>query len=356
MLRGAARNAVELFDWWCAELRDLAQWTLRLLPSRRSPEVLLRVSGDHVSVERREGEGWKPVLAFSPTEAPPILPSDLKGARAAIGLAADEFYFDDFELPLAAARNLVAVLALQLERRLPLPLSAVLSAHEVDSVDKKRGVMKVCVAVAHRDRIEQLRDLAVKLGLNPIAAGPLAAGDSLHFDLLRRRRDPVRWNATSLDVRLLKTAGAAAVLLAAVVGAQWIVERIQVRDEVQELRLQAERLRARRNALTAEAGPLRTLQTLSDASAAPELLALLSSAIPAPSWFSHVSLSMAASGIATLELTGEVISTEQVVQALQAVPGIRDVKTNSAFSGEILKERVELTAQYVAPDLQRPAP
>jgi hypothetical protein len=354
--RRAARKAVELFKWWCAELRDIGQWVLRVLPSRRSPEILLRVSGNQVSMEQREGESWKPVLTFALTAVPPELSQDLKGARTAIGLGAEEFYIDDFELPMAAARNLVAVVDLQLERRLPLPLSTVHSAHEVDSVDKKRGVMSVRVAVAHRDRIEQLRDLAVKLGLNPIAAGLLVDGASLRFNLLRRRRDPVRWSVTTLDVRLLKTAGAAAVLLAVVAGAQWIVERIQVHDEVQELRLQAERLRATQDALTAEAKPLRALQTLSDASAAPELLALLSSAIPAPNWFSHVSLNTPASGIATLELTGEVASTEQVVQALQAVPGIRDVKTSSAFSGEILKQHIELTAQYMAPDLQRSEP
>jgi hypothetical protein len=360
-LRAAARSAVELFDWWRMELRDLAQWGLRQLPSRKSPEVLLRVVNQQLSIERREQADWKPFanLAHDADGSAelPALPADLRDARTAIGLADSEFFFDEFELPLATERHLASVLRLQLERRLPIPLTELLSDHQVLSTDKKRGVLRVRVAVAHRDRVEKLRELATRLGLNPVSAGLLSVEGSLQFNLLRRRRDPLRWHPSPLDLRLMKLAAGAAAALLAVIGAQWMYERAQVRDAVEELRAQADQLRTTRAELNQQAEPVLALRRASQVSAAPELLATLSRAVLAPAWFSHVVLSTPVDGVATVQLTGEVTSQEQVLNALRAVPGIRNLKTSSAFSGEILgPERLELTAEYVPAGVEGAAP
>src|SRR5689334_19737419 len=114
-LRGPARTAVELFAWWRTELRDLAQWLLRQMPSRKTPEVLLRVVGERVSVQRRDGASWSEVLVIDSASAIPAieLPADLRGARAAIALDSSEFFFDDLQLPLATERHLGSVLRLQ---------------------------------------------------------------------------------------------------------------------------------------------------------------------------------------------------------------------------------------------------
>jgi hypothetical protein len=347
-LRGAARTAVELFGWWRTELRDLTQWLLRQLPSRKTPEVLLRVADERLSLERREGSAWIPVLTLDPAQPLPDLPEPLRNARAAIALPASELFFDELQLPVAAERHLVSVLRLQLERRLPLPLPELLHDHELLPTDRKLGVLKVRVAVAHRERVEKLRELAVSLGLSPVSAGPLDPTGGMALNLLRRRRDPVRWNVSPLDLKLAKIAGAAAAALVAVVAAQWTYERAQVRSQVDELHAQAQKLRATRQALAAQAAPLVSLKAVGTLPAAPQLLATLSNSVPAPAWFSHVVLHTPAEGVATLELTGEVPSQQQVVEALRAVPGIRNLKTTSAFSGEILgSERVELTAEYV---------
>lgn len=352
-LREATQIAVELFAWWRAELRDLAQWALRQLPSRSTPEVLLRVSGERISVERRAAQSWTPVLAFTHDAAVgdlPELPPTLKGARAAIALDDSEFYFDDLQFPVGVVRHLASAVKLQLERLMPVPLTGLLTDHVVAATDRKQGRLRVRVVVAHRQRIEQLRDLAEKLGLTPVSAGAISADHALQFNLLRRRRDPVSWSLTPLDARLAKLAGAAAILLVAVIGSQWALERVQVNDGIGELHAQADKLRATRDRLTMQAEPLIDLTAVSNASSAPGLLATLSSAVPAPTWFSHVELITPAEGAATLQLTGEVTSRDDLVKALSAVPGMRGIEIGSAFSGEILgKDRVELTAQYLRP-------
>jgi hypothetical protein len=355
-LRGAARNAVELFAWWRTELRDLTQWLMRQLPNRKTPEVLLRVEGDRVSVERRDGASWTTVLVVDAAKAA-TLPAELQGARAAIALGSTVFFFDELQLPAAVERHLGPALRLQLERRLPVPLAGLLYDHETLPVDKKLGLLRVRVAVAHRERVEKLCELALALGLVPVSASALMPDGAQRFDLMRRRRDPIRWNVSPLDLRLAKIAGAGALVLLAVVGAQWGIERAQVREQVEELRAQADKLRATRNQLENEARPLRALQAVARMPAAPDLLATLSSAVPAPNWFSHVVLSTPLDGVATLQLTGQVPSKEQVVEALRAVPGMRDVETSSAYGGEILgSERIELSARYVLPTAEGVAP
>src|SRR4051812_35438686 len=118
MIRGAA---VELFRWWRTEMRGIGQALLRQLPSRRSPQLLLRVGAQSASLEQFTGKAWNVIGAIPrrddgtwSSELPGLSP-ELKHARTAITLPPDELYFEDFELPAAAARHLGGVLRLQLE-------------------------------------------------------------------------------------------------------------------------------------------------------------------------------------------------------------------------------------------------
>jgi general secretion pathway protein L len=352
-LRALAGEAAELFRWWCSELKEMAQLLLRQWPSRKTPQLLVRVTGRSASVEQRDAQGWKEIGAVpmredgSWPEGLPGLPAELLGARAAIVLPEADLYFETMDLPLAAERQLSSVLRLQLERRLPVTLEDLLIDHEVIARDKRLGILRVRAAVAHRQPIEALRKCVTAWGLVPVSAGIAETDGALSFNLLRRRRDPIRWSPTALDRRLLRYTALAAMLLCVVVGAQWLRERITVNSETAELRAQAQRLSAQRMTLSARAAPLLSLRALATAPGAPELLANLSAAVPKSAWFTHVDLSTPADAPGQMKMTGTVGSTDEIVAALRAVPGVHNVRASSAFNGEILgHDRVEITADF----------
>jgi len=355
LLRTQARAAAELFAWWRAELRDICQWLLGQLPSRKSPELMLRVAARGASLEQREAQSWK-VIGTVPAREDgswpdelPGLPPELQGARTAIVLAETELYFDEIELPLATERHLTAVLRLQLERRLPVPLEQLLIDHQILSRDKRREALRVRAAVAHREPVEKLRDNALRWGLVPVSAGVDGADGVLQFNLLRRRRDPIRWSPTPLDRRLLRAATVGAAMLCAVVGVQWARERASVNTQTAGLHAQAQKLAAQRVALVATAAPLLSLRAVAATPAAHELLAKLSVAVPNSAWFAHVDIATPAGAPGTIKLIGTVASEEEIAAALRAVPGLRNLRTTSAFSGELLgRERVEITAEFQA--------
>jgi hypothetical protein len=342
---------IELFQWWRAEMRDLGRAALRLLPSRRSPQLRLSVGGQSASLEQFSNRQWN-VIGTIPrrddgawADELPGLGPDMKQARTAVALPAADFYFEDFELPAAVSRHLGAALRLQLERRLPVSLEQLLVDHEVVARDKQRDTLSVRCAVAHRAVVEAWRDRVAGWGLTAVSVGP---GEST-LNLLKRRRDPVRWSPSPLDRKLLRVAALGAALCLVLVGVQWFRERSTVNAETLGLHAQATRLEAQRVALTTRAAPLMALRSIAAAPAAPQLLAQLSTAVPTSAWFTHVELAVPADGVGSVKLIGAIPSQEDVVAALRATPGIRNVRTSAAFSGNFLgRDRVEITADYRA--------
>jgi hypothetical protein len=350
MIRGAA---IELFRWWRAEMRGIGRALVRLLPSRRSPQLLLRVGVDAASLEQLEGKNWN-VIGVVPRrddgtwsgELPGLAPA-LRHARTAIVLPADEFYFEDFELPAAAVRHLRAVLHLQLEHRLPVSLDLLLVDHELVGRDKHRETLHVRCAVAHREVVESWRDRAAGWGLSAVSVGPPSEEGAPALNLLKRRRDPIRWAPSPLDWKLLRFAAIGAGLCFVLVGIQWARERASVSSQTVELHAQAEKLEAQRVALTTRAAPLVALRTIAANPDAPRLLARLSTAVPTSAWFTHVDLTMPIEGAGSVKLIGAIPSQEEVVAALSAMPGMRNLRSSSTFNGNFLgRDRVEITAEY----------
>jgi hypothetical protein len=354
LLRDSAATAHDVFGWWRGELRELAQALLRKLPSRKSPEILLRVGAGAISVERREGAGSKVVGTASvgadgawPAELPG-LPAELRGARTAIVMPDSELFSCEFDLPLAAEAHLSAVLGLQLERSLPLPLDRVLIDRQILARDRQRETLRVRAVVAHRDRVESLRERVLGWGLTPVSAGVIGLDGTPVFNLLKRRRDPIRWSLTALDLRLFKIAGVAASLLVVLIGIQWTRERLIVNSQRAEVHAEAMKISAARAGVVERARPLLALQSIAGSPAAPDLLAKLSIAVPESAWFSRIDLMTPMGAPGTIKLTGSVASQEEVTAALRTLPGVRNLKTSSAFNGEILgRQQVEFEGEFV---------
>jgi Tfp pilus assembly protein PilN len=154
----------------------------------------------------------------------------------------------------------------------------------------------------------------------------------------------------------MRVAAAGVAVLCGVIGVQWVRERAAVNGDTAELHAQAQKLSAQRVALTTQAAPLQALRAVAVFPDAPQLLAKLSAAVPNSAWFTHIDLATPVNAPGTLKLTGTVASEEEIAAALRAIPGVRNLRTSSAFSGEILgRERVEITAEFQAPDAQASA-
>jgi hypothetical protein len=201
-------------------------------------------------------------------------------------------------------------------------------------------------AVAHREVIESWRERAIGWGLAAVSVGPVGEGEEPALNLLKRRRDPIRWTPSPLDRRLLRFTAVGAGLCLALVGLQWFRERSAVNSQTADLHAQAAKLEAQRVSLTMRAAPLVALRAIATAPAAPQLLARLSMSVPTTAWFNHVELALPDDGAGSVRLIGVIPSQEVVVSALRAMPGIRNVHASSAFNGNFLGgDRVEITAE-----------
>lgn len=346
-------EGVAFTAWWWGELRELSGLLLRHLPSRQAPMTFLRVRADSLSLERRVGDQWKvdaeaPIAHGAlPTELP-SLPAELAGSRTAIILEDSELLFCSFELPLAAERQLSTVLRLQLERALPLAIDQVLFDRQVTARDRAREVLCVRAAVAHRERVEALRELATRWGLVPVGAGPAVDGQ-LTFNLLVRRRDPLRWRPSPLDRRLLQAVAAGVAALLLVLGVQWWRERSLVDEQAAELHAQAARIAGDRAGLVRESGPLLALQGIVATRDAAAVLAKLSQSMPQGAWFNHVEIVAHARQTGKIRLIGAVASREEAIAALRGLGGVGKLDTSTVFNGQILgPENVELAAEFDA--------
>ena len=365
-LQRTARSARELFDWWCVELREAANLLLRKLPSRQSPQVFVRVDAASMLLELHQAGEWKAVgtvPAGSDGAWPrgiPGLPEELAGARTAILLPESELFFCDFDLPSAAERQLAAVVRLQLERTLPVAMERVVYDQQILARD--RELLKVRVAVAHRERVEFLRELIASWGLTPVAAGTVSDAGVSAYNFLKRRRDRPRWRPTSRDTRLMRAAAAGLGLLMLVVGAQWLRERSVVESVASELQARAAQIAREREQVLRDARPLVALQSIASTRDAPAVLAALSAAVPQGAWFNHVEISTdseksGAGKSGRLRLMGTLAARDETLAALRAVPGVRDLEVASTFDGRIgSAETVEIVADFGAVPSQGSAP
>lgn len=343
----------ELVTWWTGELREIGGLLLRHLPSRQTPTAFLHVRADVLSLRQFDGTAWKTIAEVpAPGGNLPAelsgLPAELAGARAAIVIDESELLFCEFELPLAAERQMSAVLRLQLERALPLPLEQLLFDRQVISRDRDRELLGVRVAVVRRERVDALRELVARAGLVPVAAGPETNG-APGYNFLVRRRDPLRWRPSSLDRRLLQATAAGLAALLVVLGAQWWHERSQVGAQAAELHAQALRISAERERLVRESTPLVALQKIVATRDAAAVLANLSRSMPLSAWFNYVEISVHQRDKGRLRLIGTTASREEALAAVRAFPGVSNLQTSTSFNGQILgPENVELTADLDA--------
>src|SRR5688572_5328592 len=193
-----------LFTWWTHELRDLGE----VLLARVAPRLVTR------RVVPVDGAGE------------PVGLESARNVRAVIVLAAEHVLSQELVLPGSVERDLDQIIALHLERELPLSRERVCVHYSVVKRSREERRITVRVLVARRDQIEQLRERAQRSGVRLVRVGVAqeAAGQVVG-NFLQGASHLVSRRLTVTDRRLVHlTAALAGALLAVIIG-QWIYER-----------------------------------------------------------------------------------------------------------------------------------
>lgn len=225
------------------------------------------------------------------------------------------------ELPLAAERNLHAVLGFEMDRYTPFKAERVYYCHTVLSRDRERGKLRVALAIVPRDKADPEIDRLRALGIEPEA---LELGD-VRIDLRPAGRERL-WQLGALGglaVALL----AAAVALPIVLKAQ-ALSRLE--EEAQRVRREAAHAEGARRRLEAALALERELVARRQVRpAALEVVSELTRLLPDATWLSHLELTGS-----RLRIRGESANAAELVALLEGSA----VLGGAAFDGALMRD------------------
>jgi hypothetical protein len=329
------RTEVEsFFSWWTQELRDIGATLLaRIAPNLVRP-LVVRLDGDALIV------GDEPV----PTE----LADTLRGSRAIAVLASTDALVHELTLPAAVERDIERALDLHLERELPLSRDRVCVDWRLVRREREHRRIIVRVLVAHRDRVEALRDAVAAKGLRPVRVAAFGPSGELLGNLQPRQHRTARLRLTALDRKLALAAASLAVAAACVIAGQWIYERVSVQDEV----IQARELAATTGALTrrlreesASAVALVQLMRVPDAV---DVLTALTSTTPQDTWAYELDVKPEPAGGYQVKMGGFAPAATTFVDTLEKSPQFGHVRLVSAASAGLgtARDRLQVSAKW----------
>ena len=307
-LRKLRTEGAALLRWWIRELRDIAQKLLERAAPRLTKQVVIEFNGNAAEAYalRRGSASEKITISREPTGAwPERFPAgealaEHHGARATLVLAPEDTFSFDLFVPQALCRDLDKVIALHLERELPL-------ARDQFGVDYQirehgAGKIRVRVRVAHRMQLDQLRDLAQQWELRPTRIGARGEAGLIVGDFLR---SPFRFQTMSLTLlerRLSAVVFALAFMLGALVVGQWAYERIVVDAQLRHINSQAQVASQLDDGLMRQSAPAQDLFNIARVPYASDILAGLTRAVPSYAWVYQLHIEAPSTGAVVIHM------------------------------------------------------
>jgi len=252
-------------------------------------------------------------------------------------------------LPAEAAKDLAAVVELQLERELPVPRDQVHADWHIEAHDRDRSRIEVAIAIAWRREIEQLLDALNRWQLRVVAIGvDLEAGAAV-FNLSPHRARRSTGKLSSIDRLLSVGAAVLALAYAGIVGSQWLGERIAVERELSRTRAAASRVERALAELAGRREPLVRLQRLMAAASSAEILSALTAAVPHDSWLQQLDIRCRDDGDCSIRFTAATSAVAALVQHLEQSPYFENVELQSstATGSTTVHDRAEVSADWV---------
>lgn len=238
-------------------------------------------------------------------------------------------------LPLAAERNLRAVLGFEMDRYMPFGSDAAYFACSVLARDPARRRLQVSLTAVPRKAVDA--ELARMRGSGLRPAWLEARGARVPLE--ERERPGVRWQVGVLGLlALLLVAGNVAIPLMRKADMVAELER-----QVREARTQALRAEAARSALESVLAEERALvQRRKERAAALQMLEELTRLLPDDSWLSHLELNGS-----RVRLRGESANASDLVRAIEKSAVFTDVSFDGSVTREpnALRERFSISAR-----------
>jgi general secretion pathway protein L len=219
-----AHSCRAAFLWWVRELSGLVPKRLQRRLAAARGRLILLSTGEGAEL-LYESNGQSEIIAAIPADAdiPPSrsLLATLErrqrraAGRAVLRLPADRALRLSLSLPAAAQRNLLQVIAFEIDRRTPFGREEVYWAHRVTELDRAKKRMRVELVVVLRAVADAAMRTAATLGL-AVARAEVANGDATAFVLdgslgSHRRRAPglaTLVSASLMGLAVLLTAAA----------------------------------------------------------------------------------------------------------------------------------------------------
>jgi hypothetical protein len=215
---------------------------------------------------------------------------------------------------------------------------------------KDKRQIRVRVLVAHRSRLERLREQLATWSWRLARVG-IADEDQpgkVVGDLLPAHRRS--WLVLARGDRLLlRSAGVILGVWVLTVLGQWAYERIEVNAELHKAQDAADRVRQLRARLERDSAPARALAQQERLPDAAETLLTLTDAVPADSWVSSLDVTISTPS-AQLRLTALTPVATLLVDRLARTPHFHAVRLLSASSAGVgAGDRLELSATLGSP-------
>lgn len=353
MTASVAAECGSFIAWWAQELRDARTSFMQHVVPQRAQQFILDVSEGRASLTRNGRQPGQQLQFEMPDGRLPELREVWAGAgvaprKAHVSIALPEVsvLMVQLRLPPLGEREVEGAIALQLERKLPLPREQVYIDWRVAEKLPDRSRL-VDVAVARRSHVMHWRDQVRAWGWRIASIGCRDASGQLRFNLLP---SPVpRLNFAFGRRERMLTYGAlalSAAYLATVVG-QWSYERVSLRERIAEAQIEVAKVDELRALLKKESKPVASLLQLMKAPAADRTLAAMSVVMPRHAWLYQADIQSVTDAPITVSLEGYTPSATTLLQSLEqseqfeGVQLVEVVTTDPALG----LERVKLKAR-----------
>ncbi len=357
-LRRLRAEGAALLRWWIRELRDTGLQLLERTAPRLTKHVVIEFKGntaeayvlrrdspsDRITISRDPSGAWSDRLPAGATLGDP------HGARATLVLAPEDTLSFELLIPHALGRDLDKVIALRLERELPLARDQFGVDYHVREHLSGTGKIRVQVLVAHRSHLDQLRELAQRWNLRPTRIAALSDAGAFVGDFLR---NPFRFRMmrlTLLERRLSALVLVLACMLGALTAGQWVYERIVVGAQLRRVDAQAQVASHLTEQLNRESAPARDLLRIMRVPDASDVLAALTRTVPPYAWVYRLSVDAPTSGAASIRMGAFAPPATALVRVLEQTHRFGKVQLLSATSvgGASGLDRFKLTASHAA--------
>jgi hypothetical protein len=324
-IRIAHTEISTFFGWWVQELRE---WGEAIL-GRIAPRLLTRT-----------------VIHIDSAGEPVGLTEALRNTRAIIVMPPAHVLTQEISLPDSVERDLDSMIALHLERELPLRRERVHVDYGVVSRSREERRITLRLFVARRDDIAKLRERAEAWGVRLIRVGILDEAGRIVGNFLRTQTRFAGWQLSRVDRRLIAMTAALVMILITVVMGQWIYERVEAGREANRLGEAADRVHALARRLSRESAPAEALSALMSKPDATDVLISLTASVPADSWVYDLQVDARSAQSAEIKLSGYSAAATALVDALEKLPQLEKVQLQSAQSAGLgsAQDRLQLVA------------